>query len=75
MKFRVIESPVPIKMVEALDATATPMPGTEMYAAMQMGVVDGQENPVQSIIQDLTYDRLTQRSFNGIFESYLCKLK
>lgn len=56
LKFRVMESPVPIKMVEALSATATPMPGTEMYAAMQHGVVDGHENAVMNIIQDKTYE-------------------
>lgn len=54
--FRVMESPVSIKMVEALGAKAVPMPGSEMYVAMQNGVVDGQENPVLNIIQDKTYE-------------------
>ncbi|MGB4470402.1 MAG: TRAP transporter substrate-binding protein, partial [Tepidanaerobacteraceae bacterium] len=54
--FRVMESPVYIKMVEALGAKAVPMPGSEMYVAMQNGVVDGQENPILNIIQDLTYE-------------------
>ncbi len=54
--FRVMESPVSIKMVEALGAKAVPMPGSEMYVAMQNGVVDGQENPILNIIQDKTYE-------------------
>ena len=54
--FRVMESPVSIKMVEALGAKAVPMPGSEMYIAMRNGVVDGQENPVLNIIQDKTYE-------------------
>lgn len=54
--FRVMENPVSIKMVEALGAKAVPMPGSEMYVAMQNHVVDGQENPVLNIIQDKTYE-------------------
>lgn len=54
--FRVMESPVYIKMVEALGAHAVPMPGSEMYVAMQNGVVDGQENAVNNILQDKTYE-------------------
>lgn len=54
--FRVMESPVSIRMVEALGAKAVPMPGSEMYVAMANGVVDGQENPVLNIIQDKTYE-------------------
>ncbi len=54
--FRVMESPVSIKMVEALGAKAVPMPGSEMYIAMRNGVVDGQENPILNIIQDKTYE-------------------
>lgn len=56
IKFRVMESPVPIRMVQALGATATPIPSAEMYSALQQGVVDGQENPISAIIQDRTYE-------------------
>lgn len=54
--FRVMESPVSIKMVEALGAKAVPMPGNEMYMAMRNGVVDGQENPISSFIQDKSFE-------------------
>ena len=54
--FRVMENTVSIRMVEALGAIATPMSGSEMYSALETGVVDGQENPVINIVQDLTYE-------------------
>ena len=63
--FRTQESPIMIRMVEALGARAVPMPGSEMYVAMQQGVVDGQENPVLNIIQDLTYEVQTYLVLNG----------
>jgi len=56
IKFRVMESPVYVAMVNSLGAIATPMPSNEMYAAMQHGVVDGQENPITAVIQDKTYE-------------------
>lgn len=54
--FRVMESPVSIRMVEALGAKAVPMPGSDMYMAMRNGVVDGQENPIASFIQDKSFE-------------------
>lgn len=56
IKFRVMESPVYVAMVNSLGAIATPMPSNEMYAAMQHGVVDGQENPISAVIQDKTFE-------------------
>ena len=35
---------------------ATPMSSSELYSALQNGVVDGQENPTACIISDLTYE-------------------
>lgn len=54
--WRVMDSPVYIRMVEALGAKAVPMAGSEMYTAMQNGTVDGQENPVINILNDKTYE-------------------
>ena len=54
--FRVMESPVCVKMVESLGANAVPMAGSEMYTAMQNGTVDGQENPIGPILNDRTYE-------------------
>jgi tripartite ATP-independent transporter DctP family solute receptor len=46
MKFRVMESPMYIAMFKALGASATPLPSTEVYMALQTGVVDGYEHPL-----------------------------
>lgn len=54
--FRVMENELYVKMVESLGAIATPMSSSELYSALQNGVVDGQENPTAFIISDLTYE-------------------
>lgn len=41
--------------MNAMGATATPMPLTEMYPALQQGIIDGCENPFSTL-----YDRKTQ---------------
>ncbi|NLI22981.1 MAG: TRAP transporter substrate-binding protein [Clostridiales bacterium] len=69
LTFRVMESPVSIKMVEALGAKAVPIASSEMYVAMQNHVVDGQENPISSIIQDLTYEVQKYCILDGHFTS------
>lgn len=56
LTFRVMDSPMYIEMVKAIGANPVPMPGSEMYVAMQNGVVDGQENPVTSVLNDKTYE-------------------
>lgn len=45
MKIRTMESPVYMRMVEALGASPTPIAGSEAVMAVKQGVVDGQENP------------------------------
>jgi tripartite ATP-independent transporter DctP family solute receptor len=45
LKIRVMESPVPMAMLKGLGASPTPIPITELYTALQLGVIDGQENP------------------------------
>ena len=49
LKFRVMEQPVYIKMMELLGASPTPMAYGEVYTALQKGVIDGQENPLSTI--------------------------
>lgn len=49
LKFRVMENPVYIKLVKASGAYPTPIAFTELYLALQQGVVDGQENPLSLI--------------------------
>lgn len=56
LTFRVMDSAIYVKMVEAISANAVPMAGSEMYVAMQNGVVDGHENTIPNILQDRTYE-------------------
>ena len=44
MKFRVMQSDIFVDMVDALGASATPMPYGEVYSAIETGVIDGAEN-------------------------------
>lgn len=50
MKIRVQETPLYVTMVKALGANPTPIAWTETYTALQTKVVDGQENPVPTIL-------------------------
>ncbi|MBD5642276.1 MAG: DctP family TRAP transporter solute-binding subunit [Desulfovibrio sp.] len=49
LKMRVMEQPVYIDMMKALGASPTPMAMSELYTALQKGVIDGQENPLGHI--------------------------
>jgi C4-dicarboxylate-binding protein DctP len=49
LKFRVQPSDVIIAQMEALDASPQPMAFSEVYGALQQGVVDGQENTWSNI--------------------------
>lgn len=56
MKIRVTQSPEKVKMVEGLGAQAVPISWSELYTALQQGVVDGQENPYSMIEQAKLYE-------------------
>jgi C4-dicarboxylate-binding protein DctP len=49
LKFRVQPSDVLVAQMEALDASPQPMAFSEVYGALQTGVVDGQENTWSNI--------------------------
>lgn len=49
LQIRTPENPAQIETFRALGASPTPMPFSELYAALRQGVVDGQENPLQNI--------------------------
>ena len=48
-RFRVMDSPVLIKQFEAVGSSAIALPFGELYTALQTGVVDGQENALDTI--------------------------
>ena len=56
MTFRVLGSEIYTVMVESLSATPVVMAGSEVYTAMQNGVIDGHENTITNILQDGTYE-------------------
>jgi tripartite ATP-independent transporter DctP family solute receptor len=49
-KFRVMGNPLLVKMVEAMGASAVPMPAGQVFSAIQTGVIDGAENNAPSLI-------------------------
>jgi len=49
LKLRVIPNPINVDWVSALGANPTPLPFPELYAALEQGAVDGQENPLPTI--------------------------
>ncbi|HHV57151.1 MAG TPA: DctP family TRAP transporter solute-binding subunit [Firmicutes bacterium] len=56
MKIRVPESPVFRDAFTALGASPVPVAFTELYSALQQGVVDGQENPIFHIMTQRFYE-------------------
>jgi len=56
MKIRVQETPLYVTEMKALGVQPTPIAWPETYTALQTGVVDGQENPVPSIIFAKLYE-------------------
>lgn len=56
LKLRVIPNPINVDWVKALDANPTPLPFTEVYAALEQKAIDGQENPVTVISANKIYE-------------------
>ncbi len=56
MKIRVMESPVMINSINALGATATPIPHSELFQGLKTGVVDGAENSARIFISYKYYE-------------------
>ena len=55
-KFRTMESPIIINQFKALGANPTPIDFGELYSSLQLGVVDGQENPLVTIESSKFYE-------------------
>ena len=50
LKFRTMENPGHIKMISLLGASAAPIAWLELYTSLQTGVIDGQMNPLPTIL-------------------------
>jgi len=67
LKIRVMENPVYIELMRSLGANPTPMSFGELYTALQQGVVDGQENPMNLIYSQRFYEVQKYLSLSGHF--------
>ena len=56
LKLRTPPDPVTIDIFTALGANPTPLAFSELYIALQQGVVDGQENPFMNIYSSKLYE-------------------
>jgi len=56
LKIRVQETPLYVTQMKALGAQPTPIAFPELYTALQTGVVDGQENPVPTMVFAKLYE-------------------
>lgn len=72
LSFRVLNNPLYIRMVESLSASAVPMDISELYTALQNGVVDGHENSIPNILQDKTYEVEKYLVLDAHTGSYFC---
>ena len=56
LTIRVMDSPLYTKMVQCLNANPQPMAWSEVYVALQNGVIDGQENPIANYMNEKLYE-------------------
>jgi TRAP-type transport system periplasmic protein len=56
LKIRTLENDLHMDIWKELGANPTPMAFTELFAGMQQGVVDGQENPVGNVTGNKFYE-------------------
>lgn len=71
LKIRTQQNDLHLQAWEGLGALPTPMAVTEVYSALQQGVVDGQENPIGAIINNRfgevqKYMSITNHAFTPI---------
>lgn len=65
LKIRVPDSPVMVMFPNAVGANPTPMAFSEVYLALQQGVVDAQENPLPTIQFKKFYEVQSNISLTG----------
>ena len=56
LKIRTMDSPMAKAALVTLGAATTPMAVAELYSALQLGVVEGQENPLNTIYSHKFYE-------------------
>ena len=68
LKIRTPNSQVTLEAFKALGALPTPMSFGEIYSALQLGTVDGQENPIAHILTQKWYE--VQKFFSLTFHQH-----
>jgi len=72
MKLRVPPAPLYLMLTKSVGANATPIAFAEVYLALQQGTVDGQENPLPTIMAKKFYEVQSHVMLTGhIIESLL----
>ncbi|MCV2488195.1 DctP family TRAP transporter solute-binding subunit [Geodermatophilus sp. YIM 151500] len=72
LKLRVPNNELWVEFFGALGANPTPMDFTEVYTALQLGVIDGQENPVEVPLANKFYEVQDYLSLtNHIVDGYI----
>ena len=72
MKLRVPPAPLFLMFTKSVGANATPIAFAEVYLALQQGTVDGQENPLPTVLAKKFYEVQTHVNLTGhITESLL----
>jgi tripartite ATP-independent transporter DctP family solute receptor len=56
VKMRVMTTPILLAAYEAYGASATPLPYSEVYSALQLNMIDGQVNPIFAIERQKFYE-------------------
>ncbi len=56
LKIRVMESPIMIESINAMGASATPVPFSELFQGLKTGVVDGAENSARIFVSYKYYE-------------------
>lgn len=57
LKIRTMENPLHMMFWQAIDANPTPLAFSELYVALQQGLVDAQENPLDTIYNSKMYEQ------------------
>ena len=71
LKVRVMQTPIFIDLFNTLGANAVPMAFPELYTGLETGTVDGQENPLSTIVTAKFYEvqehvSLTRHVYNSL---------
>ncbi|MFV0333871.1 MAG: TRAP transporter substrate-binding protein [Tropicimonas sp.] len=70
MKIRVMQNPVILEVFRSLGTNPTPMGFGEVFSALQMGTIDGQENPYATILLSRFYEVQKYLSNSGHMHSW-----